>query len=122
MMPMIMKKRLNFHPEALLHLCDEPAHLEKPPHVRLHLRLRTSVRFEKSKRGLNSGILCNYSLRLAQVVASWQGFLSLLILSIRDICHFVDQHHFHFSAQNVTQKTQQRRISCTKKHQKHINS
>ena len=95
---------MNFHPEALLHLCDEPAHLEKPPHVRLHLRLRTSVRFEKSKWGLNSGILCNYSLRLAQVVASWQGFLSLLILSIRDICHFVNQHHFHFSAQNVTQK------------------
>ena len=26
-------------PETVLHLCDDPAHLQDPPHVRLHPRL-----------------------------------------------------------------------------------
>ena len=51
MVMIVMKRSKNlmcFPPETLLHVRHELAHLKDSPHVRLHPRLRTSVRFLKN--------------------------------------------------------------------------
>ena len=100
---------MNFHPEALLHLCDEPAHLEKPPHVRLHLRLRTSVRFEFKANETWIQVLCVTTVwgwhKLWQAGKDFVNFDTQHMWHLSFCSH---QHHFHwtfFSSKLYTKNT-----------------